>query len=89
MLYKGGILKTSEKKKHDDENKVYEMYYNYQEKVKTLVSHRILAINRAEKEKVINVNIEGDKYYYLQYRQIIPQPTMKKPGIHQHPWTSS
>ena len=41
MLYKGGILKTSEKKKHDDENKVYEMYYNYQEKVKTLVSHRI------------------------------------------------
>ena len=63
----GGILKTSEKKKHDDENKVYEMYYNYQEKVKTLVSHRILAINRAEKEKVINVNIEGDKDYYLQY----------------------
>ena len=48
MLYKGGILKTSEKKKHDDENKVYEMYYNYQEKVKTLVSHRILAINRAD-----------------------------------------
>ena len=43
------------------------MYYNYQEKVKTLVSHRILAINRAEKEKVINVNIEGDKDYYLQY----------------------
>ena len=42
-------------------------YYNYQEKVKTLVSHRILAINRAEKEKVINVNIEGDKDYYLQY----------------------
>ena len=41
--------------------------YNYQEKVKTLVSHRILAINRAEKEKVINVNIEGDKDYYLQY----------------------
>lgn len=43
------------------------MYYNYQRKSKTLVSHRILAINRAEKEKVINVNIEGDKDYYLQY----------------------
>ena len=63
MLYKGGILKTSEKKKHDDENKVYEMYYNYQEKVKTLVSHRILAINRAEKEKVINVQIEFNEEY--------------------------
>lgn len=67
MLYKGGIIKTTEKKKHDDENKVYEMYYTYQEKLKTLVSHRILAINRAEKEKVINVTIEGDKEYYLQY----------------------
>lgn len=67
MLYKGGIIKTTEKKKHDDENKVYEMYYAYQEKLKTLVSHRILAINRAEKEKVINVTIEGDKEYYLQY----------------------
>ena len=44
---------TKEKKKHEDENKVYEMYYDYHEKVKTLVSHRILAINRAEKEKVI------------------------------------
>lgn len=67
MLYKGGIIKTTEKKKHDDENKVYEMYYAYQEKLKTLVSHRILAINRAEKEKVITVTIEGDKEYYLQY----------------------
>ena len=67
MLYKGGILTTKEKKKHEDENKVYEMYYDYHEKVKTLVSHRILAINRAEKEKVITVNIEGDKDYYLQY----------------------
>lgn len=43
------------------------MYYDYHEKVKTLVSHRILAINRAEKEKVITVSIEGDKDYYLQY----------------------
>ena len=67
MLYKGGILTTKEKKKHEDENKVYEMYYDYHEKVKTLVSHRILAINRAEKEKVITVSIEGDKDYYLQY----------------------
>lgn len=67
MIYKGGFIKTIEKKKHDDENKVYEMYYDYKEKVKTIVSHRILAINRAEKEKVVNVNIEVDKDYYIQY----------------------
>lgn len=67
MIYKGGVIKTTEKKKHSDETKVYEMYYDYHERVKSIVSHRILAINRAEKEKVISVSIEGDKDYYLQY----------------------
>ncbi|MGN1182318.1 MAG: Tex-like N-terminal domain-containing protein, partial [Faecalibacillus sp.] len=67
MIYKGGIIQTKEKKKHDDDNKVYEMYYDYHEKIKTIVSHRILAINRAEKEKVITVNITIDKDYDIQY----------------------
>lgn len=67
MIYKGGFIQTKEKKKHNDENKIYEMYYDYKEKVKTIVSHRILAINRAEKEKVIHVSIEVDKDYFIQY----------------------
>ena len=54
MIFKTGYIICKEKKKHDDENKVYEMYYDYKEKVQTLASHRILAINRAEKEKVIS-----------------------------------
>ena len=63
IIYKSGTIETtSEKRRHPDENKVYEMYYDYHERVnRTLVSHRILAINRAENEKVITVNIEGDK----------------------------
>lgn len=38
---------------------VYEMYYDYSEVVKTIASHRILALNRAEKEKVLVIKIEA------------------------------
>ncbi|MFV0393050.1 MAG: Tex family protein [Coprobacillaceae bacterium] len=67
MIYKSGILQTKVKKKHDDEKKVYEMYYDYHEKVNRIVSHRILAINRAESEKVITVTIDIDQPYFIQY----------------------
>jgi uncharacterized protein len=67
MIYKTGVLLTKEKKKHADEKKVYEMYYAYQEKVNRIVSHRILAINRAESEKVITVSIDVDQDYFVQY----------------------
>ncbi|NLC54655.1 MAG: RNA-binding transcriptional accessory protein [Erysipelothrix sp.] len=55
-----GIIETKVKDKAKDERKVYEMYYNYQEKVSKLVSHRALAINRAEKEDVLKVDISVD-----------------------------
>ncbi|WP_099190166.1 Tex family protein [Tepidibacter mesophilus] len=41
-----------------DEKSVYDMYYDYSEKVKTMASHRILAINRGEKEKFLKVKLE-------------------------------
>ena len=56
--YKNGILKTKVKKDNPDTKKVYEMYYDYSEEIKRIKSHRILAINRAEKEHVITVNID-------------------------------
>ena len=59
--YRNGIIITKLKKDADDENKTYEMYYDYQEKIKEIKPHRILAINRAENEKVISVNIEISK----------------------------
>ena len=59
--YRNGIIVTKLKKDAVDENKVYEMYYNYQEKVRDIKPHRVLAINRAEKEKVITVNIDVNK----------------------------
>ena len=59
--YRNGVIITKIKKDANDENKTYEMYYDYQEKVKEIKPHRVLAINRAEKEKVITVNIDINK----------------------------
>lgn len=67
IIYKSGTIETKVKKKNPDENKVYEMYYDYHERVNRIVSHRILAINRAENEKVITVNIVLDKEFLIQY----------------------
>ena len=58
---KKAMLVTSLKDEEKDEKHVYEMYYEYQELVKTIVPHRILAINRAEKEGVIKVSLEVDE----------------------------
>ena len=55
---KKAMLITSLKDEEKDEKHVYEMYYDYQELVKTIVPHRILAVNRAEKEGVLKVSLE-------------------------------
>ncbi len=55
-IMKSGSLETKLKKDAVDENKVYEKYYDYSERISTLADHRIMAIDRAEKEKVITVN---------------------------------
>lgn len=67
IMYKSGVIETKVKKKNPDEAKVYEMYYDYHERVNRVVSHRILAINRAENEKVITVNIVLDKDFLIKY----------------------
>ena len=59
--YRNGLIVCKEKKEHNDTNKVYEMYYDYSESVKDIKPHRVLAINRAEKEKVITVSINIEK----------------------------
>ncbi len=73
FTFNEGELKTRLKKNAIDENKVYEMYYDFSEKVKYAKPYRIMAINRAEKEKVISVSIEIDKdkiYDYLESKLI-------------------
>ena len=65
--FRTGTLITKLKKGAEDENKVYEMYYDYSEPVKLLKSHRYLAINRAENEKIISVSLDVDKEYIYNY----------------------
>ena len=60
-LLKAGVLVTKKKKDAEDENKVYEMYYDRSEKISSLADHRIMAIDRAEKEKVITVTFTFDE----------------------------
>ena len=50
-----------------DENSTYKNYYEYGERVSKIASHRILALNRAEKEGIIRVSIDNDKDRLCQY----------------------
>ena len=51
----------------EEEKSTYEMYYDYSEKIKLIPSHRILAINRGEKEKYLKVKIEKPEEKILAY----------------------
>lgn len=62
-----GIIKTKLKKNSTDENGIYEMYYDYEERVKFIKPHRVLAINRGEKEGVLSVNVVVDDDYIISY----------------------
>ena len=66
-FYKNGIITSKLKKNATDENKVYEMYYDYSENVKYIKPHRVLAINRGENEKILSVNIEVNTEEILTY----------------------
>ncbi len=57
-IYNKAFIETKIKKNAVDENKTYEMYYNFKEQFKYLKHYRCLAINRAEKEGVISVNLD-------------------------------
>lgn len=61
VITKTAIIYTKVKKNNPDEAGVYQMYYDRRERVTGLVSHRIMAIDRAEKEKVISVTFEYDQ----------------------------
>ncbi len=67
-----GKLVTEKKKKAEDEKNVFEMYYDYEEPLKKIVPHRVLAINRGEAEGILKVSFEIDndtmkKYLVTQY----------------------
>ena len=66
-IFKTGKIKSKIKKNALDEKKVYEMYYDYEEEVKSIKPHRVLALNRGEKENILSVSIEIDKNKVFEY----------------------
>ncbi|EHT8037111.1 RNA-binding transcriptional accessory protein [Staphylococcus pseudintermedius] len=61
LTQKEGLMTALKKKKAEDEKAVFEMYYDYQEPLCQVANHRILAMNRGENEKILQVKIEMDK----------------------------
>ena len=66
-IYNNSKIVTKKKKNAVDEKKVYEMYYDYSEDVKYIKPHRVLAVNRGEKDGVLNVSLEYNKEYIYNY----------------------
>lgn len=64
---KNGEVTTTKKKKAEDEKGIFEMYYEYSERINKIVPHRILAINRGEKEDVLKVDITVDETAIQRY----------------------
>ena len=67
FIYHNGLIKTKKKKNDLDQEKIYEMYYDYEEPIKYVKPHRILAINRGEKEDVLSVNLVIDNDKIIEY----------------------
>lgn len=80
--WKDGILVTSVKNTEIDEKNVFEMYYAYEEPVSRIVPHRILAINRGEKEEILKVSIHVpvDRVLMIMWKEWIPA-TGSSPAI--------
>lgn len=81
LTFKKGSIATSVKDKEKDEKSVYEMYYDFSEEIKKLPGHRILAINRGEKEKVLTVKMEAPEEEIIGWM-------MKQVIVRNNPYTS-
>lgn len=59
LTYHNGKISSDKKTKAEDEKNIFEMYYEYSEEIKKIVPHRVLALNRGEKEDVLKVSIDS------------------------------
>ncbi|MCY7779836.1 Tex family protein [Bacillus haynesii] len=83
--FKRGTLKSAAKDAEADEKKIYEMYYEYEEPIQKIVPHRVLAVNRGEKEEILRVSVEppADRIQaylekrILQHKQTSAQDVLK------------
>lgn len=66
-IYNNGNIISKLKKNANDEKKIYEMYYDFSEKIKYAKSYRVLAINRGEKENILSIKLDYDTDYIFNY----------------------
>ncbi|MFW0782223.1 Tex family protein [Rossellomorea marisflavi] len=73
QIFRKGLIESKVKKEEEDEKNVYEMYYAYQEPIHKVVPHRILAMNRGEKEGILRVGVQADSESILRFlnKQVI------------------
>ena len=62
-----GTIVSKLKKNAEDPKKTYEMYYDFEEEVKKIKPHRVLALNRGEKENVLTVSVKSSKEYIIKF----------------------
>ncbi|WP_096186815.1 Tex family protein [Evansella halocellulosilytica] len=75
LTYHNGKISSDKKTKAEDEKNIFEMYYEYSEEIKKIVPHRVLALNRGEKEDVLKVSIDSpqDRILTLIQAKVIHQ----------------
>ncbi|WP_404460353.1 Tex family protein [Sutcliffiella horikoshii] len=73
VTYKQGKVVSAVKKAEKDEKEVFAMYYEYEEAISRILPHRILAVNRGEKEEVLRISIAAPTERIVEYliRQVI------------------
>ncbi|KQL17634.1 hypothetical protein AN957_02655 [Cytobacillus solani] len=64
---KTGTIESAVKDEKNDEKKVYEMYYRYEEQLAKIVPHRTLALNRGEKEDILRISVKPNVEFILRY----------------------
>ncbi len=60
FIFKNGQITSKLKKNAIDEDKIYEMYYDFKDSIKYIKPYRVMALDRAEKEKILTINLEYD-----------------------------
>ena len=66
-VFTNGTISSKLKKNAQDEHKLYEMYYDFTDRIKYIKHYRVLALNRGEKEKVLSVSIDMDNEVIQNY----------------------
>ncbi|MGP4074036.1 Tex family protein [Piscibacillus sp. B03] len=80
LTFKKGLVQTEVKKNAEDDKQIFQMYYDYSEPVSKMAHHRVLAVNRGEKEKILKVSIEPPLDQIMDYlnRSIIKKQNVEE-----------